>query len=316
VITEDEYFVTFPSAASLRICMRGGETVTPLNKMRINLKESDLDPGVSSMLQSTWVKIFDIPSDARNEDSLKEISNTFGLPRSIDPNSLNGKGPVRVQVDCKDPKKLRGKIEIFLNTAGFKFCIEAEGVVWGLSDLQKPGDSPGDDPDDRAEDEDDEELGEEWDRHRLQNKEKSVPSGSSGKGSSSYKQQSAGFPFSYFSPLVEDQSEPKDDGASHFIKDKSGSQVLEVSKGSSDGSIESDRSSFSLPRPDGSPDKYLRDDIPSPRQEQAVTSSWNNANMKAQVMEMNLEEEIREEEPLKSDPEVRCVIKVPWVWDF
>jgi hypothetical protein len=167
-ISEDEYFVTFPSATALRICMRGGEIVTHLNKMRINLKESDLDPGASSMLKSTWVKIFDIPSDARNEDSLKEISKTFGRPKSIDHNYLNGKGPVRVQVDCKDPKKLRGKIEIFLNTASFKFCIEAEGVVWGLSDLQKPGDSPGDDPDDRAEDDDDdEELGEEWERHRL-----------------------------------------------------------------------------------------------------------------------------------------------------
>jgi hypothetical protein len=198
VISEDEYFVTFPSAAALRICMRGGETVTSLNKMRINLKESDLDPGASSMLHSTWVKVFDIPSDARNEDSVKEISKTFGRPRSIDSSSLNGKGPVRVQVDCKDPKKLRGEIEIFLNTAGFKFRIEAEGVVWGLSDFQKPGDSPGDDPDDRAKDEDDEELGEEWDRHRLQNKEKSTPSCSSGKGSSSYKQQSAGFPFSFF----------------------------------------------------------------------------------------------------------------------
>jgi hypothetical protein len=110
VISEDEYFVTFPSAAALRICMRGGEIVTSLNKMRINLKESDLDPRASSMLHSTWVKVFDIPSDARNEDYVKEISKTFGRPRSIDSSSLNGKGPVRVQVDCKDPKKLRGKL--------------------------------------------------------------------------------------------------------------------------------------------------------------------------------------------------------------
>jgi hypothetical protein len=80
------------------------------------------------MLQTIWVKVFDVPSNARNEPDLKEISITFGGPSAIDTKSLPGLGPIRVQVDCKDPTKLRGRIEIFLNKAGFKFRMKQKGL--------------------------------------------------------------------------------------------------------------------------------------------------------------------------------------------
>ncbi|KAM0924423.1 hypothetical protein ACQ4PT_004910 [Festuca glaucescens] len=183
MISASEYCVTFPSVAALRICMRSSEPVTPLYKMRVSPKEYDLAPGASSMLQSTWVKVFEVPADARNEGSIKEISKTFGRPRDIDTSTLARKGPIRVKVDCRDPRKLRGRVEIFMNSAGFKFRIEAEGIVWNLSDM-KPDSPHDDDPDDKTggADDDDDEVEEEWDRHRLQNKDKTASSGTSGKG--------------------------------------------------------------------------------------------------------------------------------------
>ncbi|KAM0915052.1 hypothetical protein ACQ4PT_011087 [Festuca glaucescens] len=128
-ISNDEYFTNFPSAAALRICMRGGETTSPLCKLQLKVRESDLAPGASAMLQTTWVKVFDVPAHARNELDLKEISKTFGRPRNVDMKTIPGLGPIRVQVDCREAAKLRGRIEIFLNKAGFKFKIEAEGDV-------------------------------------------------------------------------------------------------------------------------------------------------------------------------------------------
>jgi hypothetical protein len=68
-----------------------------------------------------WVKVFDVSDGDRNEDSMRELAKTFGRHRLVDLKSLSGKGLIRVRVDCRNPRKLRGRIEIFLNVSGFKF---------------------------------------------------------------------------------------------------------------------------------------------------------------------------------------------------
>ncbi|KAM0916149.1 hypothetical protein ACQ4PT_010260 [Festuca glaucescens] len=45
------------------------------------------------------------------EPQMNQIAKTFGRPKVIDGPSLANKGPLRVKVDCRDPKKLRGRIE-------------------------------------------------------------------------------------------------------------------------------------------------------------------------------------------------------------
>jgi hypothetical protein len=143
------------------------------------LNPSELAPVASAMLQTTWVKVFDVPAHARNEPDLKENSKTIGRPRNIDVKTIPGLGPIRVQVDCREAAKLRGRIEIFLNKASFKFKIKAEGVVWDFSDKPKPSnDGPGDDYDANGGGNYDESPDEDWDKHRKQNKDKNENSGS------------------------------------------------------------------------------------------------------------------------------------------
>ncbi|KAM0822921.1 hypothetical protein ACQ4PT_071206 [Festuca glaucescens] len=271
-ISNQEYYVSFPSAASLTICMRSSEPVTPLYKMRVLLKDSELEFGASSMLHSSWVRVFEVPDDARNADSMKEISKTFGRPRDIDLSSLTRKGHVRVKVDCRDPRKLRGRIEIFLNSAGFKFRIEAEGIVWNLSDV-KPDDSPSDDLDDPDDRDQDDEVEEEWDRHRLQNKDKDKKSssGNTGKRSESYRKQSGDFyQLSCFSParmptdMLGGAGCSRNDGLGKALGDSGGVNVQDESD--SNGST-------------------------SPNGDVTMALSWNDAKLKAQVLsEKSLEE--------------------------
>ncbi|KAM0822665.1 hypothetical protein ACQ4PT_071358 [Festuca glaucescens] len=304
-ISNHEYYVSFPSAAALRICMRSSEPVTPLYKMRVLLKDSELEFGSSSMLHSSWVRVFEVPDDARNANSMKEISKMFGRPRDIDLSSLTRKGHVRVKVDCRDPRKLRGRIEIFLNSTGFKFRIEAEGIVWNLSDV-KPDDSPGDDLDDPDDRDQDDEVEEEWDRHRLQNKDKDKKSSSenAGKGSESYRKQSGDFyQLSCFSParmptdMLGGAGCSRNDGLGKALGDSGGVNVHDESNSNVSTSVSYGDSLVKSGAPPQVPDTSLSDigctetQKVQPTGDVTMSLSWNDAKLKAQVLyEKSLEE--------------------------
>ncbi|KAM0864314.1 hypothetical protein ACQ4PT_044006 [Festuca glaucescens] len=312
-VSNDEYLTSFPNASAVRICMRGGETYSPLCKLLLKVKESDLAPGASAMLQTTWVKVFDVPPHARNEADLKEISKTFGRPRSIDVKTLPGLGPIRVQVDCREAAKLRGRIEIFLHKAGFKFKIEAEGVVWDFSDKPKPSnDGPGDDYDANGGGNSDESPNEDWDRHRKQNKDKNENSGSKHVGSTSDKQHLIGHYVSCFTPSSLKMGAPSAfDGSVEGKSDKEGSVSMLEASGDKKTSLThtsskaSDSSESASSQSDSSGSPLIKsggaEDSPNAIEERPL--SWNSAGTKSFVLKTATQDEIMEGANFNCTPE-------------
>jgi hypothetical protein len=125
-IAEKEYRVAFPDQGSLDTLSKMTGIQLALHGLKIKIIKTSVDPAASSILQSTWVKIVGIPGFAKEEEVVKEIASLVGEPVKVDEFSLIRDEPVRVRVNCRNPAKLRGFIEIFFNGVGFDIRFEAE----------------------------------------------------------------------------------------------------------------------------------------------------------------------------------------------
>lgn len=86
-----------------------------------------MDPEATARLHTVWMKIYGIPSFAKIESVVKEISTLAAEPMNVDELSLIRTGPVRVRFRCRDPAQLRGFVEIFINGFGYevRFVVES-----------------------------------------------------------------------------------------------------------------------------------------------------------------------------------------------
>lgn len=151
-ITEKKYRVAFPNKSSLDTFSRMTGIELALFGLKVKVIKTSVDPSTSSILQAVWLKIYGIPDFAKEEDIVKEIASLVGEPIKVDEFSLLRDEPARVRIDCRDPTKIRGYIEIFFNGVGYDIRFVAEG-------LQGRNKSKGDGPDG---------LGERSDKHNKE----------------------------------------------------------------------------------------------------------------------------------------------------
>lgn len=116
------------------------------------VEETKMDPEAFEVLQTVWVRAIGIPDIARSEFAVMELARLVGDPEEVHGPSLQWKA-VWVKVSCKDPSKIGGTSEVFINKRGRK-------ISWYYSDkmAQFPPTKPDDDPngdDDEVTDEED-----------------------------------------------------------------------------------------------------------------------------------------------------------------
>nr|TKW26968.1 hypothetical protein SEVIR_3G225800v2 [Setaria viridis] len=126
-----------------------------LHNLSAKVSKSTEVAAASSILQMGWVKIYDIPSRARNQEVVKLIAELAGEVVIIDELSLIRVGPVRVKLNGRNINKLRGFVEIFFGKVGREIRFVAEGAI---------GQVPPKDPPPRKLDEDTDEEEEESNR--------------------------------------------------------------------------------------------------------------------------------------------------------
>ena len=125
--TRVEFRAIFPDQGSLETFSKLSKVVLAIHGLRVKISKSTIDPAASSVLQSAWVKIIGVPSFAREEEIIKEITALVAEPVKVDEFSLLRDEPVRVRVNCRDPSKLRGFVEIFFNGVGYEIKFQVEG---------------------------------------------------------------------------------------------------------------------------------------------------------------------------------------------
>jgi len=91
------------------------------------IEKTKRDHETSSMVQTLWIKVHNVPNMAREVETIKEIVTLVAEPLVVDDLSLIRAGPVRGQGRCRNPVALRGTIEFFFNGIGFLLRFEVEG---------------------------------------------------------------------------------------------------------------------------------------------------------------------------------------------
>jgi hypothetical protein len=136
------------------------------------------------------------PPIARKEEVVREIAYLVGEPEEVDIKSLDGFGPIRIKIACRDAKQVRGETLVY-------FHKESRGIRWEVieEDRDKSGNTSKFDrvreEEDDAEENEEGEFQDESDREVNNNKEGTATSvnkqgGKEGASSHKYKGQQAG----------------------------------------------------------------------------------------------------------------------------
>ncbi|OQU86814.1 hypothetical protein SORBI_3003G154450 [Sorghum bicolor] len=123
----NEYMVIFPDISTLATFSRIGYLELPIHQLKVKISISKQDPKATSLLQTCWVKIHNVPTIAREVAAIKGLASLVGQPLVVDELSLIRDEPVRVKINCREPAAIRCVIEIFFNKEGREIKFVAEG---------------------------------------------------------------------------------------------------------------------------------------------------------------------------------------------
>jgi hypothetical protein len=126
-----EYLVIFPDNKSLETFSRLTCLEMSLFGLKSKIEKSSINPAVSSILQTVWIKIHNVPGFARDVETVKEITNLVAEPLVVDELSLIRDEPVRVKGRCRNPSAVKGYIEYFFNGEGINLKFEVEDSQGG-----------------------------------------------------------------------------------------------------------------------------------------------------------------------------------------
>jgi len=135
-----EYLVVFLDKGALETFSRFGSFELCIHKLKVKITKSSIDPATSSVLQTCWVRISNIPDYARDEVVAKALASLVGQPVAVDELSLVRAELVRVKVNYRNPSAVRCSIEIFFNKVGHEVKFVVEGIA-GDKMLPKGGPS-------------------------------------------------------------------------------------------------------------------------------------------------------------------------------
>jgi hypothetical protein len=60
------------------------------------------------------VKAYNFPPIARKKEVVREIAYLVGEPEEVDLKTLEGFGPVKIKISCRDAKQVRGELRYTL----------------------------------------------------------------------------------------------------------------------------------------------------------------------------------------------------------
>jgi hypothetical protein len=167
----DTFRIVFPSKMFQQYFTRLKSFEFNSSIVKARITASDLSPGASARLKTTWVKVSGIPKEFRDETILKHVCSMIGKPEQVDKEALKEKEYDRVKIKCRKSEA----INIPLNIS-----LEMWGTLWLLMgvDRAKNDDNPSDhDPSSFDQSKDDQDRDKDRDRERKGDTEDSDSSG-------------------------------------------------------------------------------------------------------------------------------------------
>jgi hypothetical protein len=109
----------FPDKGSLDTFSKISKIVMSVHGIKVKFIKSNVDPEAAEILQTTWLRIYSLPSMACEEAIVKKVASLVREPLMVNELSLIKIGPVRVKMNCRDPTHLNGCVNIFFNMIGY-----------------------------------------------------------------------------------------------------------------------------------------------------------------------------------------------------
>lgn len=125
-LANGDYIASFPDVLSVEMFSKLNSVDLALYGLKVKIDKTNIQATTSSMLLPTWVRIYGIPDFAKMEEVVKDLASHAAEPIMVDLASLEGERPVRVHVNCRDPSKLRGFVEVFFNGMRYKLQFVSE----------------------------------------------------------------------------------------------------------------------------------------------------------------------------------------------
>jgi hypothetical protein len=129
-LSDKEFLAIFPNKKILETFSRSNGLDLALYKISVTIEASDMDPAVSSLLQTGWVQLANVPKLARNVEAVTAIAELAGEVIAVDEVSLIRDEPIRVKIRAREVSKISGSLEYFVEGVGFfiKFTPE-KGLI-------------------------------------------------------------------------------------------------------------------------------------------------------------------------------------------
>ncbi|XBJ08380.1 hypothetical protein VPH35_013709 [Triticum aestivum] len=96
------FLVLFPSAEMLNFSTCDHVNF-PINKFMISIQKAAAEPDTAPPLAQVWMLVYGLPCGAKRDHILKAISKPLGKLLTVDMDSMEGDGPVRVEILCQAP---------------------------------------------------------------------------------------------------------------------------------------------------------------------------------------------------------------------
>ncbi|CAO2177896.1 unnamed protein product [Urochloa humidicola] len=165
-ISNTEYLATFPNKQILDAFSKSKGVTFARYNIVAKLSHSNMDPTASSVLQTGWVQIFNIPPRACNVDAVTLIAELAGEVIAVDEVSLIKEGPARVKLRARDVLNIRGYIEVFVDGVGYDFRFVAEQDKGQAQSKGPPPPPPKRRQEEESEEEGENSPGADWKRTR------------------------------------------------------------------------------------------------------------------------------------------------------
>ena len=127
-LDKNEFSATFSDQVSLNTFSKLTTVGLALYGYKIKISKTNIDPAASSILHPAWIRVGGVPSFAKKEEVIKETVSLMAEPIKVDEFSLLRDEPLRVRVNCRDPARLRGFVEIFFKGVGYEMKFWTEGA--------------------------------------------------------------------------------------------------------------------------------------------------------------------------------------------
>jgi hypothetical protein len=112
---EDKYMITFPNEDMRYQVAKFRSFEFETANVKAKVIPTDLSVGADDKLETVWVKAYNFPPIARKDEVVREIAYLVGEPEEVDVKSLEGFGPVRIKLSCRDAKQVRGETQVYFN---------------------------------------------------------------------------------------------------------------------------------------------------------------------------------------------------------